>query len=234
MIGAVERVDCHARYIGDARDLNGLRRLRSTLQRASDSSLLNKIGSRNRQTAEPIIAVGGGRRCSKLRIRAAHHVHLIGAALKVDIHLNRRKGVGICSASVDNPDRLTPIRSCCRQTRCVTGARAKAARRTELTRLRRYFFASGFFDGLLSYCDPLLALPLLLALVLRQVPLDAPTLLFSLSLVSNLSTLGLSPVNCALDSAANLVSIIRRIQNILLLPEHSPAREQPLNTSFSH
>ena len=111
--------------------------------------------------------------------------------------------------------------------------RAKTARRTELARLRRYFFVSGFFDGLLAYCDPLLALPLLLALVLRQVPLDAPTLLFSLSLVSNLSTLGLSPVNCALDSAANLVSIIRRIQNILLLPEHSPVKELPLNTSLS-
>ena len=112
--------------------------------------------------------------------------------------------------------------------------RAKKARQTEIARFKSYFAVSGFFEGLLSYCDPLLALPLLLALVLRQVPLDAPTLLFSLSLVSNLSTLGLSPVNCALDSAANLVSIIRRIQNILLLPEHSPAREQPLNTSFSH
>ena len=90
-----------------------------------------------------------------------------------------------------------------------------------------YFFLSGFFEGMLSYSDPLLSIPLLLVPVLTGTPFEPPSVLLGLSLVGSLSLSGLQSMNRGLDSAANLLSVFRRVQKVLVLPEYSSKRAPP-------
>ena len=107
-------------------------------------------------------------------------------------------------------------------------ARSKAARSEEISRLRRFFSVNGFFQGFMLYSEALLALPILLVPVLAGVPLDATSALVGLSLAGFLSISGVFNTNLGLTAAANYLSVLRRVQEVLLLPEQRDQLPPPL------
>ena len=112
-------------------------------------------------------------------------------------------------------------------------SRVGAARALEMARYRQYFFVSGFFQGFMLYSEPLLSLPLLVAPVLSGVPVAPSTLLIGISLMSCLSFYSVTYSNNGINAAINYISVIRRVEAVLLLPEQESYRLPPPDDNLS-
>ena len=73
-------------------------------------------------------------------------------------------------------------------------------------------------EGLLFYSDPLLSIPLLLLPVLSGVAFDPTSIFVGISLMGCLSLGGLVLMQVGLFSASIFMSVVKRIEEVLLLP----------------
>ena len=74
--------------------------------------------------------------------------------------------------------------------------------------------------GFYIYSDPLLSLPVLLVPILAGQPLQSTTTFFAITLLSILSLNALTTINMGVTALINYISVFRRVQNVLLLPEY--------------
>ena len=108
-------------------------------------------------------------------------------------------------------------------------ARARAARKEEVSRLRRFHQLSGCFQGLLLYFDPALALPILFAPTLSGQPLEGASVFVAISLAASLSFNGITMANQCVTSLANYLSVFQRGQQFLSLPERDTHPALPIH-----
>ena len=113
------------------------------------------------------------------------------------------------------------------------------ARATESARQVSYFSLRAFFEGFYYYSIALVVVPLVLVpLIAGGHPLPASTLFSAIGLVQILIDSGLVQFNDGLGSLANILSVLRRIEAVLQLPEHRPTNHlpplDPKNTIEAH
>ena len=68
----------------------------------------------------------------------------------------------------------------------------------------------------------MLSLSILLALVISGKQLDGPSVFTALTLVNYLSVNGLSYSNDGFNAVSNYLSVFKRVESVLLLPEYLP------------
>ena len=100
-----------------------------------------------------------------------------------------------------------------------------------MKRLNRFFSVSGFFQGFFLYSEPILALPVLLVPTLAGVPLEGTSVFVGISLMGWLSLNGVSLTNSGFTAVTNYLTVIRRVEAMLQLPEiDSKGSPEPENT----
>ena len=82
-------------------------------------------------------------------------------------------------------------------------------------------------QGFYVYSDPMLSLPILLIPTLAGERLHATMTFFAISLISILSLNVLSSTNLGITALINYISVFKRVQNVLLLPEYVEIDNQP-------
>ena len=108
-------------------------------------------------------------------------------------------------------------------------ARARAARKEEVSRLRRFHQLSGCFQGFLLYFDSVFALPILFAPTLAGLPLEGASVFVALSLAATVSFNGITMINNSITALANYLSVFQRVKQFLFLTEHEANPALPLH-----
>ena len=99
-----------------------------------------------------------------------------------------------------------------------------------MKRLKRFFSVSGFFQGFFLYSEPILALPVLLGPILAGRPLEGTSVFVGISLMGWLSINGVARTNSGFTAASNYLTVLRRVEAMLLLPEvDSRGNKEPKN-----
>ena len=93
------------------------------------------------------------------------------------------------------------------------------ARRNELRRFLKFYWWTGVSEGITRNSNSLLTLPILLAPLARGEPLLASTVFTALGLADSITYSSLKNINYGINAAALYYSVIRRIEEVLLLPE---------------
>ena len=95
--------------------------------------------------------------------------------------------------------------------------RIHQARRVECRRFLRLYFFKGLSLGIFRNGNILLTFPILLTPLAQGMPLVASTVFAALSLIDSLALGNLYEMNYGMNSLADYCSVVKRIEEVLLL-----------------
>ena len=100
-----------------------------------------------------------------------------------------------------------------------TIAAARAARKVECSRLLSQILVRGFANTLFSNASVLLWLLVILAKVYTGEPLEASSIFTAMSLLGMLGIITINFFSLSMNSVAEMLAVLSRLQQVLLLPE---------------